>query len=46
MKRASMLPAMAALLTLMLAAGTPASAQEQSTTQNTAPNEVGAGVRF
>jgi hypothetical protein len=46
MKRATMLPAMAALLTLMLAAGLPVSAQEQSATQNAAPNEVGAGARF
>jgi hypothetical protein len=49
MKRVTMLPAMAALLTLMLAANLPVSAQDQSATgagTSSAPNEVAPGTRF
>ncbi|HUJ82352.1 MAG TPA: hypothetical protein VLW83_10735 [Candidatus Acidoferrales bacterium] len=45
MKRISMLPAMAALLVLALAALSPAVAQDQSTS-SAAPNEVSTGTRF
>ena len=45
MKRISMLPAMAALLILALAALLPAVAQDQSTS-SAAPNEVSTGTRF
>jgi hypothetical protein len=49
MKRLTMLPAMAALLTLTLAATSPVSAQNQSTAgagSSAAPNEVAPGTRF
>jgi hypothetical protein len=49
MKRINMLPALAALLTLMLAAQLPVSAQDQSTTgtgTSSTPNEVAPGTRF
>jgi hypothetical protein len=47
MKRTNMLPAMAALLTLMLAAILPAYAQNQSAPgSSAAPNEVVPGTRF
>lgn len=45
MKRISMLPAMAALLVLMLAAVLPAFAQDRSAA-SVAPNEVTSGTRF
>lgn len=45
MKRISVLPAMAALLILTLAAVLPVSAQEQSAA-SAAPNEVSSGTRF
>jgi hypothetical protein len=49
MKRIHMLPAMAALLTLMLAAQLPVSAQNESAKgpgSSSAPNEVAPGTRF
>lgn len=45
MKRVSMLPAMAALLALALAAASPVVAQDQSAA-SLAPNEVSSGTRF
>jgi hypothetical protein len=45
MKRISMLPAVAALLALALAAASPAVGQDQST-GSPAPNEVSSGTRF
>jgi len=45
MKRNSMLPAMAALLALVVAAVSPVIAQDQSTA-SPAPNEVSSGTRF
>jgi len=46
MKRTTVLRSMAVLIILTLGAGFSSYAQEQSTTQNAAPNEVGAGAHF